>query len=189
MPIEVRRAEVLDAALRLIEAHGYEAVSMEAVAREADLAKPVVYNAYPGRGPLLRALLEREERRGLEALTAAMPAATTDHGPGGLLLAWMQSLAFVIAERPASWRLILIPPDETPEPVREHVQAGRAFALAQVRTLLGETATDTELATQCMLAAAEHAARMMIRNPEAYPPERLVSFARSLLPTLEHAEP
>ena len=39
MPIEVRREQVLDAALRLITEHGYGATSMEAIAREARLAK------------------------------------------------------------------------------------------------------------------------------------------------------
>jgi AcrR family transcriptional regulator len=58
MPIEVRREQVLDVALKLIVEKGYAAATMEAVAREADLAKPRVYSAYPGRGPLLRALLE-----------------------------------------------------------------------------------------------------------------------------------
>jgi AcrR family transcriptional regulator len=33
MPIEVRREQVLDAALRLISEHGYSAASMEASAR------------------------------------------------------------------------------------------------------------------------------------------------------------
>jgi AcrR family transcriptional regulator len=45
MPIEARREQVLDAALRLITDRGYDAVTMEAIARESDLSKPVVYNA------------------------------------------------------------------------------------------------------------------------------------------------
>ncbi|HEX4246679.1 MAG TPA: helix-turn-helix domain-containing protein, partial [Pseudonocardia sp.] len=43
MPIEVRREQVLDATLKLITERGYAAASMEAVAREVDLAKPRVY--------------------------------------------------------------------------------------------------------------------------------------------------
>ncbi|MFD6157212.1 helix-turn-helix domain-containing protein [Nocardia sp. NPDC060256] len=42
MRLAVRREQVLDAALRLVTQHGYAAITMEAVAREAELAKPHV---------------------------------------------------------------------------------------------------------------------------------------------------
>ncbi|MDT5015778.1 MAG: hypothetical protein QOD39_1938, partial [Mycobacterium sp.] len=74
MPIEARRDQILEAALRLITAQGYSAATMEAIAREADIAKPRVYAAYPGREPLMQALLEREEARIIAALATAMPA-------------------------------------------------------------------------------------------------------------------
>jgi AcrR family transcriptional regulator len=191
MPIEVRREQVLDAALRLITAHGYSAVTMEAIAREAGIAKPVVYNAYPALGDLLRALLEREERRGLEALAGAMPPQPADADPTARLLHWLRSLAHAIAESPGPWRLMLIPPDETPAVVRERVQAGRDLALAQARsvvdTLLAQPASprlDPELAAQSLLAAAEHAAKLLIKDPVEFPPERLVEFAADVLRAL-----
>ena len=34
---------------------------------------------------------------------------------------------------------------------------------------------------QVVLAGAEHAARLMLSEPEAHPPERLVGFAEDLL--------
>ena len=45
MPIEARRDQILDGALRLIIERGYTAASMEAIAREANIAKPRVYTA------------------------------------------------------------------------------------------------------------------------------------------------
>lgn len=194
MPIEVRREQVLDAALRLIAEHGYGAATMEAIAREASLAKPVVYNAYPGLGPLLQALLEREEAQGLKALGAAMAPQPVDADPTGLLLFWLHSLARAIAENPGQWRLMLIPPLQTPEVVREHVQAGRAFALEQVRSLtwalLDQRPSlerlDRELAAQAVLAVAEHAAKLLLEDPDEYTPERLVEFADSVLRALDH---
>src|ERR1700761_2240094 len=86
LPIEVRREQALDAALRIICARGYGAANMEAIAREMGVAKTVVYEAFGGRGPLLRALLEREERRILATLAAA-PAPEGD--PRDVLLAWI----------------------------------------------------------------------------------------------------
>jgi len=193
MPIEVRREQVLDAALRLIYKSGYEAVTMEAIALEADLAKPVIYNAYPGLGPLLTALLEREEARGLSELADAMPPHPIDAGKADLLLFWLRNLAGVIGENPGRWRLMLTPPAESPAVVREHVQAGRTFALGQVRSmtssLLDQRPTfervDRELAAQMVLAVAERAATLLIGDPEQFPPERLIEFAETVLQALQ----
>lgn len=192
MPIEVRREQVLDAALRLIERHGYGETTMEAIAREANLAKPVVYNAYPGRGALLQALLEREEARAFKALADAMPPQQALADPTAVLLSWLRSLAHAIAENPGPWRLMLIPGEETPAAVHQHVQQGRTLALEQARALIGPVldqrpslqGVDRDLAAQTTLAAAEHAAKLLIREPGEYTPERLVAFAESLLAQL-----
>jgi AcrR family transcriptional regulator len=187
----VRREHVLDAALRLITRDGYGAVTMEAVAREADLAKPSVYNAYPGLGPLLQALLEREEARGLAALFDATPALPADGDPSEMLLAWLRTAITAIAANPAPWRLILIPPAETPAVVRDHVQAGRDLALQQVRSLVGPVQEqqainpDPELTAQSILAIAEHCAKLLLGSPDEYPPERLMKFAEDFLRAMQ----
>ncbi len=192
MPIGVRREQVLDAALRLITEHGYGSATMEAIAREADLAKPVVYKAYPGLGPLLQALLQREEEQAFSTLSVAM-LRPTDADPIGILLSWLDRLANAVVDNPGPWRLILIPPDETPPVVREHVQAGREVALQLVRSLIGEVVDrrsslvpiDQELFAQVILAAAEHLGRLLLRDPDNYPPKRLVTFAASVLNPLQ----
>ena len=58
---ERRRPMVLDAALRLFTAAGYQGTSMEAIAEAAGVTKPVVYECYPSKAELFRALLERAE--------------------------------------------------------------------------------------------------------------------------------
>lgn len=190
MPIEVRRQQVLDVALRLITEHGYGAVTMEAVAREANLAKPVVYNAYPGRAALLSALLEREERSAFRALAEAVRPAERD--PATALLAWLRAVAGAIAANPAAWRLMLLPADETPDVVRQRVQRGREVALGQARSFArsllaqhpGLDALDEELTAHALLAACEQAAKLMIADPRRYPPERLVTYAENLFRVL-----
>ncbi|MEX2195887.1 MAG: helix-turn-helix domain-containing protein [Thermoleophilaceae bacterium] len=189
MPIEARREQVLDAALRLISRHGYGAATMEAIAREADLSKPVVYNAYRDRAALLQALLEREEARAFKALAEALPPQPADADATMSMLSWLRTLAHAIAEDPVPWRLMLVPGPETPESVLDHVEAGRAFALEQVgsliRALLDERPAlervDRELASQAVLAMAEHSARLLIADPETYTPERLAEFGEALL--------
>ena len=189
MPIEVRREQVLDAALGLISEHGYAAATMDAIAREAEIAKPVVYNAYPGRGALLGALLDREEQRGLKALADAMPPTSAPADPAEMFISWLESLAQVIAASPATWRLILLPPDGTPEEVRERVQAGRRFALAQAQTLATallkkrppRTELDPELVGQSLFSVCERIAGLMLEDPEHYPPDRVLAYARAVL--------
>jgi AcrR family transcriptional regulator len=187
MPIEVRREQALDAALALIAERGYGALTMEAIARRGNLAKPVLYNAYPGLGPLLEALLEREQARGLRALADAMPPHGADEDPAVLLRGWLHSLARTVAENPDPWRAMLMAPENTPAPVRERIEAGRAFATAQVRSalerLLGDR-LDPGLSAELVVAMAEHAAKLLIRDPERYPPQRLTAFADGAIEAL-----
>src|SRR2546421_12720937 len=70
---ERRRPLVLDAALREFVAHGYRGTSMEAIAEAAKVSKPVVYECYPSKEKLFRALLEREERKLGEAVASSLP--------------------------------------------------------------------------------------------------------------------
>jgi len=192
LPIEVRREQVLDATLKLITERGYAAASMEAVAREVDLAKPRVYSAYPGRGPLLRALLEREEQRVVATLAEAMPAFTDEADFAETLTAAAVNLLRAVADNPASWQLLMLPADDTPLEVREHVSEGRRFALDQLRELLAWGSTrrtelvelDLELAARALLAVGEQAVRLVLTEPAEFTPERYGDFARSLLRSL-----
>jgi AcrR family transcriptional regulator len=173
MPIEVRREQALDAALRIICERGYAAANMEAIAREMGVAKTVVYEACGSRDKLLRALLEREERRILALLEPA---------PAGDLLGWAEHGLEAVRENPAEWRLLLAPTDGTPPLVREHVEAGRRVVLAYLQGLLRPFAPpDLELTARAVLAVAERAALDVAEDPETFTPERYGAFIRSLL--------
>src|SRR5581483_10855161 len=194
MPIEVRRKQVLDAALHLITEQGYGAASMEAIAREVGIAKPVVYNAFGGREPLLLALLEREQARALGALRAALPPVTGEAKFANELRVWLRTLAGVIAASHGPWRLILITPAATPGLVRRRVEEGRELALFQVRSLIEpllqhrpSLGLDPELTAHSVLAMAEQSAKLLISDPDAYTPERVVGFSDALLRALDAA--
>jgi len=192
MHLDVRREQVLDAALRLVAHDGYAAATMEAVAREAQLAKPRVYAAYPGRGPLLMALLEREEKRWVNALAEAMPAFTDEADFDDTSVAAATNLLSAVAANPDGSRLLLLPTHDAPEEVRGHIEVGREFALNNLRALLswgrerrpGLAELDLELTAQSLLAMGEHAARLVLVNPDEFSPERYGKFARGLLAIL-----
>ncbi|MDR7086592.1 AcrR family transcriptional regulator [Aeromicrobium panaciterrae] len=185
LSIEVRREQVLDAALEIIVEDGYSAASMEAIARRVDIAKPVVYNAFGDRQKLLMALLERQEERAFTALAAAMPPRAADSAPEDALISWANTLAIAIHEQPTLWRLMLMPTDGTPEIVRAHIDEGREFVLNQIRGVLSEYLTgaemDVEVAAVAVLAMAEGLAAKLITEPDAYPPKRVVAFAKGAL--------
>jgi AcrR family transcriptional regulator len=189
LPIEQRRAQMLDAALTLIGRDGYAALSVEAVAREGGVSKTVVYDTYGGLAPLLLALLEREERSALRSVARAAPELPEGTDPTAAALAWVRALAEAVAGNPVTWRLMLIPPQETPAVVREHVQRGRDVVLGQAHALTAaifaaRPGVDVELAAHAIVAVAEDCAKLLLDRPGEFPPERLAGFAAATFTAL-----
>jgi AcrR family transcriptional regulator len=190
LPIEVRRQQVLDAAFALIVEKGYAAATMEAIARKANLAKTVVYNAYPRRGPLLQALLERETTRALQMLVSKPLPSELE--PRAILLAWVEHAAESIAANPSLWRLVLAPTEGTPPAVRRAVEMGRALVLRRIRVLLEPflagrpelARMDPDLTARSLLAICEQGALLLLDQPDEYPVERITQFARDFLAVL-----
>lgn len=57
--VERRRAQVVEAAVRLFAAHGFDATTVEAVAREAGVSKGSIYLYFANKEALLNELIER----------------------------------------------------------------------------------------------------------------------------------
>ncbi|MBF6489018.1 TetR/AcrR family transcriptional regulator [Nocardia otitidiscaviarum] len=184
MDLEVRRVQVLDAALRLVVRDGYAAATMEAIAREAQLAKPRVYAAYPGRGPLLLALLEREQRRTIDTLATAMPPFDDDSDFETILTTAATNLLHAVVEHPESALLLTAPADDAPAEVREHAARARAFARDNLRALIewarprrpDLSRLDPELLSIALLAVGEQLVRLAVIDPDRYPPTHLADF-------------
>src|SRR5258708_39885545 len=77
MPPEKRREQILDSAVALIVSRGLSSCSLEVVAAEARISKPLIYKYFPRFADLFKALVEREYRflrgRGLGVLTRNLP--------------------------------------------------------------------------------------------------------------------
>ncbi|MGH3475184.1 MAG: TetR/AcrR family transcriptional regulator, partial [Aeromicrobium sp.] len=69
----VRRPLVLDAALTVWDHEGYRGTTMAAIAAEAGVSKPVLYECFDNKDEVLGALLDREEERLMSATQAALP--------------------------------------------------------------------------------------------------------------------
>jgi len=68
--VVVRRKEILDAAKRVFEAHGYAATTMEAVAEEARIAKGSIYNYFKSKHDLFRAVFLEDLPKNFTDFTA-----------------------------------------------------------------------------------------------------------------------
>src|SRR5436309_1884233 len=195
MPPVDRRRQLLDAALAVIIRDGYGAVSIETIAREAAVSRPVIYGAFEGLGELLEALLDRQERRALAQLSRALPAFPADEDPARFLVGVARSLVEAVAGDPDTWRPILLPPEGTPAAVRERVDRDRERVRQQFEVVLGwaparrggPPGIAVELASHALLAVAENGGRLVLSDPERFSPSRLTALVEALLRALPGA--
>jgi AcrR family transcriptional regulator len=195
MSPEQRREHLIDAALEVILERGYARISIEAIARAAGITRPVVYDHFPDLNRLLGAVIEREERISLEQLAHVVPEQPADAQPSEILAGGVARFLEAVTSRPATWRLILLPLEGTPPIVREHVEVGRAHVLERIERHVRWAAElsefprrlDVELTARAIRDFCEQAGRMVLTDPERYPPERYERYAQDFLALLAHA--
>lgn len=183
LPPEQRREQLLDAALSLIPA-GFDTVTMESVAKQAEVTKPVLYDLFANRGELISALLEREAGRATEQVLAALPTDFATRSPDDAFADAVRVFVTAVVEAPDRWRLVLLPPEGTPHEFRAQVELVRAGVLAQIEDLaalglkeLGRLDDlDAALLGHAMLALAEMSGRLVLTDPEKFTPDRLAAF-------------
>jgi AcrR family transcriptional regulator len=189
MPPAQRREQLIDAALGVILEHGYGGISIEAVARAAGVTRPVVYDHFPNLPQLLRALVEREERYSLEQLDDVVPPDPGEREPVEVLAGAVRAFLDAVKSRPATWRLILLPLDGTPQIVRDHVAVNRARILERIEALVqgsidvGQLPADldAELAARTLRDLGEEAGRTLLTDPERFSPDRYERFVQTVL--------
>jgi AcrR family transcriptional regulator len=189
MAPEQRREHLIDAALEVILERGYAGVSIEAIAREAGITRPVVYDHFPNLNRLLHAVIEREEQIAVAQLAEVVPEDPGDDEPGELLAAGIGRFLDAVTSRPATWRIILLPLEGTPQLVREHVEDNRQRVLARIEALVQwaiersdlDHDLDAELTARAIRDWSEQAGRMVLTDPVRYPRERYEEFVQSFL--------
>ena len=77
-----RRAQILAVTKGLADAEGFHAISLERVAREAGITRPIVYQHFGDLDGLLTALVETEGEAALAQLAEILPAGPARGGPG-----------------------------------------------------------------------------------------------------------
>src|SRR5215211_7375300 len=187
MSSEKRREQLLDATKAIANRSGFHAVSIEAVAREAGITRPVVYGHFADLAALLEALVERESARALAQLAEVLPTDLAEGDPRELLLAGLRGYLKAAESDPATWRLVLMPPEGAPAVLREQIARGRAAVVAQLAEVVrpglgpGRRSPDPELTAMTLSSLSDDAARLLLTDPQSFPVERLLAHASWLL--------
>jgi AcrR family transcriptional regulator len=189
LPVEQRREHLLDAALRVIARDGYESVSIEAIAQEADVTRPVVYSAYDGLEPLLHALLDRTQRRALASALRLMPQPGGDQDVADWALEAYAALLDIVRKEPDVWRPVLGLTRNAPAVVRDRIDATRDLIRGSLADAFQEglerrndsKEVDVDLLAHLTLVTAEEFARLTLEDPERYDKDRMLATIETLM--------
>jgi AcrR family transcriptional regulator len=189
---EVRRRQLLDAALDVLAEGGFDAVTVEAVAQRAGVTRPMVYDLFGDLQGLMLALIDREEMTALAPLLEIVGGEPGDVDPEQFLVDAILAFLRAVKANPRTWRFVLMPPRGSSGELRERIQRSRRLVAERVTALLkwgiarrgGPAGLDHALAARLIVAAGEDAARLMLAHPRRFPPERLSGLTRDLLALL-----
>ncbi|MEU0505779.1 TetR family transcriptional regulator [Nocardia sp. NPDC005998] len=182
-----RRAQLLDVARDIVAAEGFGAVSIERVARAAQVARALVYQQFTDLSGLMTALVDRESAIALAGIGSVDRTGTADDVDelGRGILAYLHTA-------PTSWRIILSPPDGGPPDLRDRLELGRAYARAigarQLSRYAGVTVDPNGATERILLAALEELARLHLADAQQYPDELVLHYIRSLVSWAIHVE-
>lgn len=166
-----RRTQLLDVARDIVAADGYPALTIDRVASQSGVTRPVVYQQFKDLVGLTTALLDRESAVAFSGIGSVQGVRGIDELSRGIL-------AYLHAA-PTSWRIILRPPDGAPPEVRVRIELGRAYARSVAARYLPIEPDGT--VARVLLAAIEELARLHLDDPAAHPDEEMLAHLRSLV--------
>ncbi|GAB3493337.1 TetR/AcrR family transcriptional regulator [Amycolatopsis cihanbeyliensis] len=192
VPVEQRRTELLDAALHLVVTRGHPAATMDAVAEQAGVTKPVVYGVFTGRAELLATLLRREQGQALRQLRALLPARLDQRlaeDPGALITEVLEEFLRAVREAPNRWYCVVMPMPDMPTELhraREHarnlaLRGAEGIARRLLRTVDAPPGLAPDILAHTVVTLFETAARLVLTEPDRFRPERFGAAIRAAI--------
>ncbi|MGH3753855.1 MAG: TetR/AcrR family transcriptional regulator [Pseudonocardiaceae bacterium] len=187
---ERRRPLILDAALEVYVERGYRGTSMQAVADAAGVTKPVVYECYPNKDELLLALLDREERRLLAAISEALPSNLVPGNMEAVLAAGLTAFLTGAGQATNSWRVVFDSRWGSDSVVATRVRRARDMLVGQLRELVRQYMVVAELddidrkapvVAELITSVAESCARMLVLEHYPWTAAELATYVARLI--------
>src|ERR1700681_1943395 len=132
LPRAVREQQMLDAAVLMFSRNGYHETSMDAIAAEAEISKPMLYLYYGSKEELFGACLNRELARFIEAVRADIDL---KQNPKDLLRDTILSFMRYIDANRASW-IVLYQQCTSSQMFAKQLRDGRERVIDLVARLL-----------------------------------------------------
>ena len=172
---QARREQLLDVTKAIVAEHGFHAVSIEGVAREAGISRPIVYGHFDDLPGLLEALVQREGARALGQLADVLPPALAQGDAGRAARRRARRLPRGGARRPGDVAARADARTRARRAVLHEASragAGRSSRSSRRRWPAAGAAEspDPELAARLLSALADEAARLLLADPDATRP-------------------
>ena len=140
LPRAVREQQMLDAAVQLFSANGYHETSMDAIAAEARISKPMLYLYYGSKEELFGACLRRELTRFIDTVRTDIDLKVS---PRELLRRTIRSVLHYIDANRASW-IVLYSQATSSQTFAHTVREGRERIIDLVARLLESGTRDPQ---------------------------------------------
>lgn len=187
MPPHERREQLLDATLRVIVRNGVHKVSIDSVAKEAGVARPVVYSQFADSKELLRASLTREEEGAMSQLASILPR-TRSGNPVDAAVAALAGFLSAVIDEPERWLAAFSLVDSSTPEFRSRVHRAQQLTISTfedlVRWAIDEglsSETDVEMLARMLFAAFWDSGKLALADPKGFPPDRIVAFGRHMI--------
>jgi AcrR family transcriptional regulator len=157
LPRAVREQQMLDAAVEMFSRNGYHETSMDAIAAEAEISKPMLYLYYGSKEELFGACLNRELSRFIEAVRADIDL---KQSPKDLLRSTILAFMHYIDANRASW-IVLYQQATSSQLYSQTVHEGRERIIDLVARLLSsgtrhpDPGTDFHMMAVALVGAGE----------------------------------
>lgn len=165
---EESRARILEAALALFSAHGYERTTVRMIAEAAGVAQGLMYSHFDGKEGLLRAIFERSIADVYESFAVAAAGSAAPPAPAAIIRG-----AFAILRRErAFWRLSY---GARMQPAVLAALGGEILAwtgtirAALEASLRAAGAPSPEVEARLLFAAIDGVSQHYVLDPEGYP--------------------
>ncbi|WP_410790357.1 TetR/AcrR family transcriptional regulator [Kribbella sp. C-35] len=181
-----REREILEAAERIFGERGYQGTSMDDVAAQVGVSKPLIYQYYGSKDGLFLAVLARLRGQLLDTVSdAVMAAADAEDALYAGFLAWFRFLD----EHPQAWSVLVDEGMLSAGPAAEATDEVRAAFIELIATMVrmnvpaGRPADDDEIqiVAQSISGATERLAIWRTRAAAPPTPEKVARTLQDLL--------